>query len=593
VSISQGGIYKSVDGGMSWSLALKVDDAYSHGYDFVVAAGAVVYAGISRDLYKSDDYGETWRKVYEMIDFACAIDPTSTDIVYVGAENGVAKTTDGGQTWTRHRFPENGGLTVYTIAINPITPTIVYAGGSTHNNGTKAYKSTDGGVSWEALEILGGFFCKRIVIDPERPSTIYYGCWDGIYKSTDGGASWQKLGMGSGLILSLDPSDSQIVYAGGHEVGLARSLDGGLTWEEVIDGQTIYHPRSFAIDPRSPDTLYLGNPFGIYKSADGGDSWEKASKGISAITIDALAVVPSGTLFASCLDSQEVFRGKGADWTVVMSHRKIEALAVNPLDPDVVYAGCDEALYRSLDGGSTWEQIYSVGSIIGLDPTVPTSVYVGGVIEGQWRIARSLDGGQSWISSPLPDCIEINAIAVDALQPEVIYVVGQNGEWAGAVWKSLDSGLSWQTMPARFWHVSAVVVDQKNPDTVFAGGYGGIYKSTDGGVTWWQAVCGECQGYCLVFDPLLPNTLYAGGGGNKVHKTQDGGATWSLLPGRLGGALRALVIYPGFPKTIYAGVTGDGVWSFTGCCIYLPLVIKDQRQGLITMWWRELPSSFP
>jgi len=576
-----GGIYKSVNGGASWTLALKIDDPDAC-YDFVVAAGAVVYAGISRDLYKSDDYGETWQKVYERIDAACAIDPTSTDTVYVGAQGGVAKTTDGGQTWTRYSIASEGFI-VNALAINPITPTIIYAGGEeiAANKG-EIYKSMDGGISWtQVLTTTYGEPCiSRIAIDPDQPSTVYAGGWISVYKSTDGGASWEQLEVDGGLLLNLDPYDPQIVYAGGNDVGLFRSLDGGLTWEEVVNVQVLYNPRTLALDPNSPNTLYIGNPFGIYKSMDGGDSWAKASAGISYIWVDALATGASGTLFASCLDSREVFKStdRGATWTVVMSGAGIRALAVDPLDPNVVYAGGDEGLYKSVDGGFSWRQIYLAGRAFAFDPTSPTTLYAGGVIEGQWGIARSTNGGESWTSSPIEGCIEINAIAVDAFQSTIIYVGGKDERWQGVVWKSTNGGESWQRVLSGVPTITAVVADPNNPNTVFAGTRTGIYKSTDGGVIWWQAVCPECSGYRLVFDPYLPDTLYAGGHNAAVHKSQDGGATWNVLPSQLGGGLESLAIGSEFPRTIYAGLIAQGVWSFTECvrgAIYLPVILKS------------------
>src|SRR5206468_646889 len=194
--------------------------------------------------------------------------------------------TDGGGTWSA----VNAGLpatSVETIAIDPQTPTTLYAGTSSYG----VFKSTDGGGSWTAANTGLPATYGALVIDPQTPITLYAGTSSqGLFKSTNGGGSWtaantglpQREGSSSFrevLSVVIDSQTPSTLYAGTTDMGVFKSTDGGGGWVNVGPiTKTIF---SLAIDPRTPTTLYAGTTFGdVLRSTDAGDTWTVGNHGL-------------------------------------------------------------------------------------------------------------------------------------------------------------------------------------------------------------------------------------------------------------------------------------------------------------------------
>jgi photosystem II stability/assembly factor-like uncharacterized protein len=215
-----------------------------------------IFAAASGRVFKSTDAGDNWQVLDTGLEVrwggveAFAIDPLTTTTIYAGTSVGVLKSTDGGESWTQM----NKGLDQYAdvgaLAIDPVTPAIVYAAAG------RVYKSTDGGGSWRAFDASSApTSAWRLALNPQRPRTVYAGTSEGaeIFKSTDGGASWRTVATG------LAANQAEYVEA-------------------------------FAIDPLTPTTVYAGTDWGVFKSTDGGGRWRLFDKGmgrgVSALAID-------------------------------------------------------------------------------------------------------------------------------------------------------------------------------------------------------------------------------------------------------------------------------------------------------------------
>jgi photosystem II stability/assembly factor-like uncharacterized protein len=154
------------------------------------------------------------------------------------------KSTDGGLSWNPVGLT---GVGVLTLAIDPLTPTTLYAG---TNSGV--YKSTDGGSSWNTSGGLVGRV-SSLAIDPLTPTTLYAGALDAIQKSTNGGASWSATaltGVGDVLSLALDPLTPATLYAGTSYGGVLKTTNSGVNWNPtgVI---TWTHISSMSVNPSS------------------------------------------------------------------------------------------------------------------------------------------------------------------------------------------------------------------------------------------------------------------------------------------------------------------------------------------------------
>jgi photosystem II stability/assembly factor-like uncharacterized protein len=282
---------------------------------------------------------------------ALAIDPLTPTSVYAGVlGGGVFKSTDAGGEW----HPINNGLTtlqIRAVAIDPQTPTTLFAGTS----GGGLFKTIDGGANWTLLDNvrMNSNFIFDIAIDPETPSTLYVGGnGESVLKTVDGGATWFSAGPVSSQAMAIDPLSPTTIYAG-TDIVVRKSVDGGASYAD-----TPAHPFSIldiTIDPETPSTIYVcARPWrttdtgGVLKSTDGGESWAPVTAELSqlarAVAIDPVstsilyaALVPSGETNARAFRSTDA----GGDWSEIndgLEGVDVRSFAIDPVNPSIIYA---------------------------------------------------------------------------------------------------------------------------------------------------------------------------------------------------------------------------------------------------------------
>ena len=311
------GIYRSADGGQNWEAhnvnlsALRINrivtDPDHPGTAYATARGG---------LFQTADGGQTWERVRNTGTwlyndaFALAIEDT-THKVYVGMYASLITTTNG-VNW----FDASNGLStncfVWDIAINPVTPTTVYAAqrwGPTGEIGV--YRSENGGANWaQASSGITDTDVTALAVDPNTPQIVYAGTRHGnVFRSADGGDSWTW--SGNGIIIQSewpgvgeivpDPQMPGVVYLAhgndgvGTQGGIYKSTDYGVTWERALEG---HDPQTLVIDPLNHEVLIAAswNDY-LYRSEDGGDTW--SAYDADAFTgyryVQALAVGPTGS----------------------------------------------------------------------------------------------------------------------------------------------------------------------------------------------------------------------------------------------------------------------------------------------------------
>jgi tetratricopeptide (TPR) repeat protein/photosystem II stability/assembly factor-like uncharacterized protein len=317
-----------------------------------------------------------------------------------------------------------GTVEVWDVDINPWNSQEIYV----VVKGRGIYKTTDGGHHWK--QVLVQNTITSLTIDPANPSTLYAATQDGILKSIDSGTAWETVAIvrhnlpESPRVLAVIPGNNQIVYAG-TEGGVYRSSDGGLTWEarnKAMGATTIY---SLVIGSDDGQLLYAaGKGAAVWKSIDSGSSpWE--------------------SLFSD-------YFGEG-----------IYALALHPDNNQCIYAGTNRSILMSTDGGRDWllrdgglkqPQIELKISALAIDPRNPNIIYAGTGFKSNYDghgIYKSTNGGLSWksINNGLPvDAMYlggyyVQAIAIDPYDSQTIYAGGFSG-----LYKSIDGGASWNQM---------------------------------------------------------------------------------------------------------------------------------------------------
>ncbi|MGB6821552.1 MAG: hypothetical protein WBE21_05705 [Candidatus Acidiferrales bacterium] len=550
-----GGVWKSVDGGMTWKSTWDNEPNPSIGALAVAPSNpSVIYVGTGEannrqsaswgnGVYKSSDAGNTWTHVG--LDDTQAIgriviDPRNSDVAYVAAvghlwgpnaERGLFKTTDGGKTWNKVLFI-NDDTGVNDVAIDPQSPTTLYA------------------AAYERRRTAWGF-------NGGGPGS-------GIYKTTDGGATWNKLtkdlpdnGNTGRIGLAVYRRNPNIVYAlvQNEKGGVFRSEDSGATWTKM--SATDPRPSYFSqirIDPNNDLRIWTGGVELAY-SEDGGKTFVTT-------------------------------RGREV-------HSDFHAIWIDPNNSNYMLAGCDGGVYESRDAGRDWDHlnVMALGQAyeVGYDNQQPyhvcagyqdnaewcgpsRTVYAGGISNGDWLM---VGGGDGFYVKP------------DAEDPQTIYTESQDGNLSRRDLRT-NEALNIRPVPPegqppyRFNWNSPLLISPKDHNTIYYGG-NFLFKSTDRGNTWTrlggdlttgvdrntlpilgqlpskdtQSLYDGVEWYPTITtideSPVNTSVLWVGTDDGNLQVSRDGGQNWKNVADRV----------PGVPKGTYvtrvvASKTGDG-----------------------------------
>jgi hypothetical protein len=310
---------------------------------------------------------------------------------------------------------------------------------------------------------------------------------------------------------AVDPADVRVVYAATAK-GIYKSVDGGANWRASSRGLTSTYVVDVVIDRRRPATLFASTLGGVFKSVDGATAWHET--GLQAATV-AVAIDPkrSETLYAAT-DLNGVFKSVngGETWRLLFSDplERFYALAVDPRNPNIVYAGAGSGVFKTLDA-----EHFSV-------PFQQRGLFMNeSAEEGKHRLSEGF----------------VTSLAINPRDPAVVYAGCDYG-----VFKSTNSAIQWRRSSrglvgssSRFRLVGSLVIDERHPRTLYAGLFpGGVFKTTDAGAHW-RLVGLRRAGYilALAIAPQDPKVIYAGSaeynGAGTGWKSSDGGRTWRPL----------------------------------------------------------------
>ena len=569
-SVSYGdGLYKSTDGGSNWKklgfdkserIANIIVNPKNSKEVYVAVLGALWSDSDERGVFKSSDGGETWSKILYVDKKTGAadmtIDPKDPSILYVsmwefrrtawsfssgGDNSALYKSTDAGKTWNKihNGFPD-GQLGRLAIAVAPSDSNILYTVIEAEDPKRKGlYRSDDAGANWKQLNNDFGitvrpFYFSRITVDPRNPDVVVKGGLSGSI-SKDGGKTFKSLGnMHSDIHdIVFDINDSDRIYAG-TDGGVYRSWNGGTTME-IVENLPLSQFYHISLDNAEPYNIYgglqdNGSWYGPSSSSGGinaGD-WNSIGGG------DGFRVLKHPTkniIYSEMQGAENVWR-YDVDNKLVKTIQPLEQagyedlrfnwnapMAVSAHQPDRFYMG-SQFLHKSEDMGDTWEII---------SPDLSTN--------DSTKQQQSDSGGLSMDNSGAENHTTIFTIAESPIDENVIWV----GTDDGNVQVTKDGGKNWQNvvsniqgLPSNTWtyHIEASVHGKGIAYAVFDGHNSGdmkpyVYKTSDFGTTWTNIITDNIIGTSrnIQEDYENENLLFLGTEFG-LYITADGGKNW-------------------------------------------------------------------
>jgi photosystem II stability/assembly factor-like uncharacterized protein len=331
--------------------------------------------------------------------------------------------------------------------------------------------------------------------------------------------------------------------------------------------------RSFAADPNNDKHIYLGTTNSwIYQSEDGGATWRRLAKLAKTddLLLDNIVVDsadpntllvgawvvdhPDGGLFLS--------HDAGKTWTTVqaMKGQSIRALTQAPSDPKTLIAGTLKGVFRSEDGGQTWNRITPEGSAdlhevesIAIDPKDPRTIYA-----GTWHLPwKTTDGGANWhnIKQGLIDDSDVFSIIIDPTAPNVVYTSACSG-----IYRSDSAGELYhkiQGIPMTARRTRVLMLDPTNPNTVYAGTTEGLYKTLDGGKEWKRMTGPDVIINDVYVDPKNAQHVLLATDRNGVLESDDAASTFRASNSGFSQRQVSSLLVDAKTQTIYAGVVND------------------------------------
>lgn len=575
------GVYRSSDGGLSWS-NMGLEDTHQIGriiihptnaeIVYVAALGHLYSENEERGVFKTTDGGETWIKSLDIIRqgrhisvvdlvmnekdpdtlYAASYDRTAKPWMFFegGPGSGIYKTTDGGQSWKKleNGLP-NGAVSRIGLTISPLDPQVLYACILEDRNSDARYenyiyRTENAGSSWEQVSsgpVTGGSYFGQIRVDPNERDHVYVLSF-GVIHSKDGGRTWSRAFEygGDNHALWIDPKDSAHMLLG-YDYGMAITYDSGKNW---------YHPDVLPLAQLYEIGIDMDYPYNVYGGMQDFGTWKGPStkKGRFPIRFEDWEHMLGGDGYYCQVDPTsnrwlyaESQNGSLSIIDMKTGQRKNiryngdkdirfnfnAPILISPHNSNVIYHGAN-VLLRSPDRGETWEKISP-----DLTSNDPKLCDVGPLAYGT-----------------------ITTLAESPVQQGILWV----GTDDGNIQLTKDGGINWIGLNDRIpdhpgcW-VSRVVASHHDVKTAYVTFTGRrkddfhpyAYKTTDFGLTW-ISIANDLPKdepvNVIREDHKNPKLLFTGTD-KAVYISIDQGKHWTIMKNNMPTAgVKDLVIHP-------------------------------------------------
>ncbi|MBX3365162.1 MAG: hypothetical protein KF866_10380 [Phycisphaeraceae bacterium] len=569
---------------------------------------ATVYiASASGGIWKTTNTGALWTPMTDELSIlnhgVVTLDPQNPEVVYAGTGeyttgstgDGVFRSLDGGATWTRIATTSQVGNNCSGLIVSPTNSNVIHvtsSAGYTHSN--------DGGITW-SRRFNGNV--SSLAVNPISPNIVYIGVHgNGIYRSTDGGTTFSQLSGGlptSGLrriVLAICESQPQVLYAAiinssGGLLGFYRTGDSGNTWVERTSTPNFPSPQGWydvfvGVDPTNPNLVLCGGvdpryaPAGVIRSTNAGNTWTEISNSGGQLHPDhhAIAWGPTGILWVA--NDGGVWRSnsrQGGGWincNATLAVTQNYNVAVSPFNSNRLMMGTQDNgnIERQTDSYAWPQLLGGDGGFLAYDFDTQSRQYLCYVYLSVYRFVNGVNNGN--ISGPWSNDSRafIAPLVMDPNNARSL-LGGTN-----RIWRTLNAATGSPTWTAISTNtvggggvMTAIAVAMGASDTIYTGNSRGTIYVTTNASNWSQRISGLPGSGAgavsdIFIDPTNPATAYCTierTGGTRVFRTTNYGVQWVSVTGNLPGGVvpRALEVDWRFdPPHLYVG-SGSGVWQ--------------------------------
>jgi photosystem II stability/assembly factor-like uncharacterized protein len=509
------GVLKSTDGGVTWN---ATGLSYVSSNVTVIQRMImdptntnILMAATNAGIFKTTNGGTTWSNLRAGKYYDIEFNPGNAQTVYAGDSTGFLYSTNQGTSWTYNSTVTSSGRT--SISVTPATPNAVY----TWTEGGNLYYSSNSGVTFTTRTDPGaqatpyGYYDMVLEVSPTNQNVLFSGGLN-VSKSTDGGLTWATASDWAGWpntnYVHADnhaqkflPGSGSVIFSC-NDGGIFKSSDQGVTWTDLSGGIDIKQYYRLGGSFLTPNLIYAGaqdngtdqvTAPGTAIQVNGADGEEA----LVDYTDDNVVFVSSqGGYFLRSTDGGVTFNGMssfGCDWT--------SPLTMDPTNHNVMWMGSNDAL-KSLDNGVSWTNTsngaFDGGCLYSLEVCAGSPNYVYAATFG--HIYRTTDGGTTWndITTGLPvGNAAITGITINDQNPNQAWITFSGFSAGNKVYTTNNGGASWTNYSGTLPNIPANCIEYQNGSNDL------LYLGTDFGIFYRDATMGDWQSY----NTGLPNVI--------------------------------------------------------------------------------------
>lgn len=547
----------------------------------------------SNGIYKTEDGGATWRLKTAGNFFDLEFKPDDPSVIYASGNGFIKKSIDTGETWQDFQTGVNllraGRI---EIAVTPSEPNWVYGLVADRlTNGLHSVIKSENGNDWiqlrdSSINYLGwkfdgsdiggqGWFDLAIAVNPNNKNEIFIGGVN-IWHSNNGGNSFNLAGHWEGLGAPYIHAD--IHYLVYHHNTLFVGCDGGIykragmLWQSLNGNLAIHQIYKIGITEMDPELI-------VYGSQDNGTTKYDSGINIRIRGADGMetCIDPTdpNTIYASQYYG-DIYRStnRGTNFTKISVETEsgawVTPYMLNPQNPSTIFIGLKN-VWKSTDKGNTWTKIsdFNFSNILQLAvaPSDSNIIYVG----FSNAIYKTIDGGITWQPTTLNAPHTITYIKVHPTNPHHLYVTFSGYIPDEKIYVSKDGGNTWQNISAGLPNVPANCVEYQN------GSDDGIYVGTDIGVFYKNNQIPIFQPFSNGLPRVIVNELEIHYGTQKIRAGTYGRGLWES----------DLFSNPTTPPTVYFSANP------LRTCLYYPIQFQDSSTNIPLTWNWNFPNGIP